>query len=320
MATFSKKINILKSGTTYKVNVYSTSGEAGSSFTGAIIIDGTQGYYPLCGTSDSRATPGRCLHSNGTTYALATDGVPAYAYKYITAVGSGTFTVPKGVTKLRVTCVGGGAGGVATIWFNDNTADLNETRNTVDGIKKLFGMAPTNNKVYYSASAGGKTTFGSVTANGATYAVCNLTAISWTEKGSRDTTYSYSGYYPTSATASKGTTNGGIGVGRGYDGADGAPAVVITNMNGTQIGKVGAGGKADSHHGYASAGASGYKTTTTITVTPASTISYTVGKGGNGRDRGTVVTSGYRHENDSGTGAGVGSSGGILVEWGKGVQ
>ena len=300
MATFSKKINILKSGTTYKVNVYSTSGEAGSSFTGAIIIDGTQGYYPLCGTSDSRATPGRCLHSNGNTYALATDGVPAYSSKSITAAGSGTFTVPSGVTKLRVTCVGGGAGGVVARTKRSTTSLPNGSYTSA----------------YAASSAGGTTTFGSVSAAGATYA--KFVYKTYQDcGGSRDSASCSTAYECTSITASSGTASGYTSI-LNSDYHAGASAIAVTNYAGTQMFTAGAGGCADGTVDALAAGGSGKKTVSTITVTPGQVINYTVGNYGKGCKYGTYLTS--TSNSSDGVNAGRGYVGGILVEWGRGIQ
>ena len=281
MAQFSKSIKILKDGTTYTVPVYSTSSEAGSSYTGAIIIDSTQGYYPLCGTSDSRATPGRCLHSNGNTYALAKSGAPAYAYKTFTTAGSGTFTVPSGVTKLRVTCVGGGAGGVVT-----------------------YG----NSAKTFPNSAGHVTTFGSVTAGGAGYATFNIKV----DTSGESTTYSC-----TSITPGGGTTAGYTNT-YTSNSYNGAAAVPLTNYQGTQIITAGNGGHADGTGDYLACGSSGYKTVSTITVTPGQVISYTVGDRGAGCRYGTYTyTANY---GSNGAHVSPGGVGAILVEYGVGIQ
>lgn len=289
MAQFSKSIKILKDGTTYTVPVFSTSAEAGSSFTGAIIIDSTQGYYPLCSTSDSKATPGRCLHSNGTTYALAKSGAPAYTYKLITTAGSGTFTVPSGVTKLRVTCVGGGAGGIAG------------SSVPPDG---------TSTVKYAASTAGGKTTFGSVSANGATYASITFTVTTSSSESGTSTDYTAK-----SITVSKGYTNGGGWINSDYH--DAPAATPLVGYNGTQRGTAGRGGCADGG-GWSATGASGYRTVSTITVTPGQSISYTVGNYGKGWKNGSYQTS--TDNSSGGVNAGRGYAGAILVEYGVGIQ
>lgn len=51
------------------------------------------------------------VQKNGTTYALATSGKPPYKKIEWTTPGTYTFTVPQGVTKIRVTMSGGGGSG-----------------------------------------------------------------------------------------------------------------------------------------------------------------------------------------------------------------
>lgn len=293
MATFSKKINILKDGTTYSISVYSTSAEAGDSYTGAIVIDGTQGYYPLCSTSDSRATPGRVLHSNGNTYAIATGGVPAYSKKLITS-GTGTFTVPSGATKLKVTCIGGGAG--CFVYACSHSC-------TYDGAFTGSGT--------YSSGAGGATTFGSVTAYGATSNTVVVSKVQCCKSSSRECgAYSYAPKY-SSFTVSTGSINGTKHTGCGYKA--GTAGQSITAYDGTVYGPYGkgGGGAGDGNNDTVCAmtGGSGKVTTSTITVTPGQSISYTVGSGGAGA---TDWYSGYNCE--------AGTAGAILVEWGKGIQ
>ena len=53
------------------------------------------------------------VQKNGTTYALATSGKPPYTEKSWTTPGTYTFTVPQGVTRLRVALCGGGSAALA---------------------------------------------------------------------------------------------------------------------------------------------------------------------------------------------------------------
>lgn len=55
------------------------------------------------------ATNGRVIKS-GTTYAIKSQAKPAYTEKSWTTAGTYTFTVPDGITRLRVVLCGGGAG------------------------------------------------------------------------------------------------------------------------------------------------------------------------------------------------------------------
>lgn len=293
MATFSKKINILKNGVTHTVAVYTTAAEAGSTYTGAIIIDGTQGYYPLCSTSDSRATPGRCLHSNGNTYALAKTGVPPYSKKLITS-GTGTFTVPSGVSKLKVTCIGGGAGCFIYACSHSCSYDSEFTGNGT-----------------YSSGAGGASTFGSVTAYGATSNTVVVTKSACKSSSGRDATYdSYSPSY-SSFTVSTGSINGTKHTGCGYKAGTGGQS--MTAYDGTAYGPYGkgggGGGDGNNDTVCAMTGGSGRKVTSTISVTAGQAISYKVGGGGAGA---TDWYAGYSCE--------AGTAGAILVEWGNGIQ
>ena len=73
------------------------------------------------------------VQKNGTTYALATSGKPPYTEKSWTTPGTYTFTVPAGVTRIRVAVCGGGGGGMA------NTGNYNEYKYASDGGDSMFG-------------------------------------------------------------------------------------------------------------------------------------------------------------------------------------
>lgn len=109
MSTF-KHLGIKKGTSTWAVPIYDNKAEAGGRFL-HVIIGGTHGYIPLCETSDSRATAGRAKEHTGDLYAIATSGTPAYKKVTYSTPGSFTFTIPAGVTKLRVEVAGGGGGG-----------------------------------------------------------------------------------------------------------------------------------------------------------------------------------------------------------------
>lgn len=296
MATLSKKINMINSaGTQQTANLYSTTAESGSPYLSAM-VDGTAAYAPLVSPSDASATSGRVALSDGTIYAIGKSAVPSYSYQLLTTAGSGTFTVPSGVSKLRVTCVGGGAGGTCI----DNTGECPES---------------TNCRV--SRCAGGATTFGSVTANGATapiFSICTRTGDCSRDGGCDIIYYLCSGY-----TVSKGTGNGGMTT--GYDPVYGAGCVALTSYTGTQLACVGAGGYGDNGGNnvcMASSGGSGYKTVSMISVTAGDVISYTVGAGGLLNRWGTYWS--YAINSNEGQGGSPGGAGGILVEWGQGIE
>ena len=109
MSTF-KHLGIKKGTSTWAVPIYDNKAEAGGRFL-HVIIGGTHGYIPLCETSAPRATAGRAKEHTGDLYAIATSGTPAYKKVTYSTPGSFTFTVPAGVTKLRVEVAGGGGGG-----------------------------------------------------------------------------------------------------------------------------------------------------------------------------------------------------------------
>lgn len=65
MATLTKKVYMKNSaGTQQTALIYSTTTETGTPY--IFVHDGTtQGYVPLCSTSDSRATSGRVIKGGG---------------------------------------------------------------------------------------------------------------------------------------------------------------------------------------------------------------------------------------------------------------
>lgn len=109
MSILSQKLYIKKASSTAACNIYATAAEAGDK---ALRVD--NGYVALKPITDANATAGR-VSIGGVTYAIATKhesggtAVP-YTEKSWTAAGSYTFTVPDGVSRLRVALCGGGAG------------------------------------------------------------------------------------------------------------------------------------------------------------------------------------------------------------------
>lgn len=95
-------------GTAVGCNIYSTAAEAG----GKALRVGN-GYVALKPIADANATAGR-VSINGVTYAIATQHTVAVSVPYTeqqwTKAGSYTFTVPDGITRVRVAVCGGGAG------------------------------------------------------------------------------------------------------------------------------------------------------------------------------------------------------------------
>lgn len=298
MATLAKKIHIKNSaGTEQTVNLYSTTGEVatapGYTFQ---LVDGVTAYAPLVATNHAKATSGRVL-KGGTTYAWGstTPGV-AYNYSLITTAGAGTFTVPAGVNKLRVTCVGGGAGGlISHDWIFDDW-------HSEDGTP-----------VRMAGEAGVATTFGSVSANGGTSPSVIGRLYSYQEDGMVTIYAKYS-----DMVISYGTTNGGYWTDTSNY-YSGAAAVPLNLYTGAQVGAAGAGGHvdADGNTNVVMTGASGYKTVTTISATPGSVISYNVGRAGYWWFEQSLSSGSF---SSGGRGGGVGTPGAILVEWGEGIQ
>lgn len=95
-------------GTAVGCNIYSTAAEAG----GKALRVGN-GYVALKPITDANATAGR-VSINGVTYAIATQHTASVSVPYTeqqwTKVGSYTFNVPDGITRVRVAVCGGGAG------------------------------------------------------------------------------------------------------------------------------------------------------------------------------------------------------------------
>ena len=108
MSILSQKLYIKKGSSTAACNIYSTAAEAGDK---ALRVG--NGYVALKDVTDANATAGR-VSINGVTYAIATQHTAAVSVPYTeqqwTNAGSYTFTVPDGITRVRVAVCGGGAG------------------------------------------------------------------------------------------------------------------------------------------------------------------------------------------------------------------
>lgn len=116
MGTMNKKLYIKQTnGTAVGCNIYTTAAEAGDKSL-TVRADGVAGYVALKPITDSNATAGS-VSINGVTYAIATQHTAAvsvpYTEKYWTDAGDYTFTVPSGVSRMRVALCGGGAGAFA---------------------------------------------------------------------------------------------------------------------------------------------------------------------------------------------------------------
>ena len=298
MATLAKKIQMKNSaGAAQTALIYSTTTESGEPNL-PVKVDGVQGYACLVGTSDTRATSGRVKSSGGAQYAIASKGVPAYDHALYTT--SGSFTVPANITKLRVTCVGGGAGGMAVPY-------------------KEEGSGATSGTYTYSGVQGGETSFGSIKAGGAASSVHSYRVkVNYDGEGA---------WASTSCTILQTTVSAGSTNGTSYSGGattvNGAAALALEQHDGTVAGYAGSGGKIvrggggiDGYRvGYT--GGSGYKVVQELEVGAGQTIAYVIGNGGKCNVDGTM----YASESYSfGNGAAPGGNGAILVEWGDGIQ
>lgn len=171
-----KHLGIKKGTATWAVPIYDNTGEAGSAYS-YIKVDGTTGYIPLCSTSDSRATAGRVKEHTGTIWAIATSGIPEYKKITYSTPGSFTFTVPGGITKLRVEVAGaGGGGGGSSVALHYSSkggnggsgAKTNTTISVTPGatITVVVGAGGSSADHKENGGTGGTSTIGSVSARG----------------------------------------------------------------------------------------------------------------------------------------------------------
>lgn len=112
MAELNKTIHIRKGSTEQTVKLYTTQAEAGDAYS-YIKVDGVEAYIPLGAENDGRATMGRVKEHTGNQFAILASGKPPYHKDSYTSPGTYTWTCPVGVTKAKVTCAGGGGGGLA---------------------------------------------------------------------------------------------------------------------------------------------------------------------------------------------------------------
>jgi hypothetical protein len=93
----------------------------------------------------SVGTSGQILTSNGAgalpTFQTATVASPVATSVYKTTAGSGTFTIPSGITTVKVTVVGGGGGGARSASGAGGGGGT--------AIKTLTGLTPGNTLSYY---------------------------------------------------------------------------------------------------------------------------------------------------------------------------
>lgn len=113
MGILNRKLYIKKTGGTSIVcNIYDSLSAAGGKAL-RVKVDGVNGYVALKTVDDANATGGR-IRVNGTIYAIATQHTSGttvpYTEKQWTTAGTYSFTVPEGITRLRVALCSGGGG------------------------------------------------------------------------------------------------------------------------------------------------------------------------------------------------------------------
>lgn len=143
MAELTKKLHFLKSGTEQTAKAYSTTTEVGSNYVN-FKIDEVPCYAPLGTTTDGMATNGRVIKGS-TTYAIKSQAKLPYQEVSYTTTGTHTFTVPAGITRIRVAVCGGGGGA------RRRTTDNNGGTVTSGGTSSLGSLI--------SATGGGGATY-----------------------------------------------------------------------------------------------------------------------------------------------------------------
>lgn len=246
MAELTKKLHFKKSGTEETAKAYSTASEAGSSYI-RVTIDGVAAYVPIGTTSDNLITKGRVI-KGGTTYAIKSQSKPAYTEKSWTTAGTYTFTVPIGVTRIRVAVCGGGGGAIS----KEGTSGSGGT----SSLKNSSGTV-----LLQATGGGGCRCFRANYSDGSSASVC--TAGSAGSPNGRAGT-SVDGY----GESRYGTFAGGAGF---------ALSFTLTN------GAYGKGGDAycDRNCSVGTGGSGGYNTSY-VNVTPNTTYTIVVGSGGSG--------------------------------------
>lgn len=128
MAIYNKKLKVSGSSGVQNCNIYSTSSEAGNNRM-LIAFDGNAGYVALNTVNHARATKGMVSKNNNTMSILSVNK-PLYTEKSWTIAGTYTFTVPTGVTRIRVAACGGGGG---SVFAGDNEGRYISNYNNADG-------------------------------------------------------------------------------------------------------------------------------------------------------------------------------------------
>jgi len=171
MAEFAKKLRVkAPDGTTQAITIYSTIGECGSPHIEYCKVDGVPGYMAGDPNGNSRVA---YKEHNGTTGKLMLTGKPPYGKSEYRNPGTYTFTVPRGINKLKVEVAGaGGGGGTGYCYYSsreDGTAwdDKYKGGNGGRGAKVNTTLAVTNGQtVKVVVGSGGSGGAGSTKGSG----------------------------------------------------------------------------------------------------------------------------------------------------------
>lgn len=233
MAEYAKKLHIRKSGVVTDIKLYSTTGEVGADY--LTLKDDINTMYAKAGTTNDANASDLTVKKGSTTYAVLTQATPPYTKVTYSNVGTSTFTVPAGVTKLQITVAGSGGGGGGYIVFTAanyynrlggtggrgglTTQTVTVTSGqqfsvTVGAGGNAGGSVSTSYRNYeaysYSGSSGGNSVFGSIISSGGggggrCYAYCYDEGGTGGSDGSNGTSYGTGGtggsggIYPTGA-------------------------------------------------------------------------------------------------------------------------
>lgn len=178
MAELAKKLHFKKNGTEQTAKAYSTVDEAGDNYV-PLKIDGVACYAPIGATNDAMATNGRVI-KGGTAYAIKSQSKPAYTEISYTTAGTYTFTVPSGVTRMRVAVCGGGGGGALANNHTGGTGGTSKFGSLINATGGGGGTGATNSKTPVAGAGGspngrsgnaGKVADGTTVAGGAGFAL-----------------------------------------------------------------------------------------------------------------------------------------------------
>lgn len=109
MAELVKKLNIKKNSETTPCSIYTTTDEAGQNNL-KLTVDDISAFVVL-GEDLVNASSGR-IQNAGVTYNIKTQAKPPYNKVEYRTPGTFTFTVPTGITTLRIEVAGAGGGGL----------------------------------------------------------------------------------------------------------------------------------------------------------------------------------------------------------------